>query len=71
MTKKDLLEEKLALKIEYQNLRKQISSVSTLNGFQNIQLEISKVDTKMNLIDKELELVQLEENLLQENQENL
>lgn len=71
MTKQELLAEKLALKIEYQQLRKQISSVTTQNGFVNIQLEISKVDTKMNLIDKELELAQLEENLIQENQESL
>lgn len=67
MNREELIREKLALKIEYNLLRKQISSVTTSNGFQNIQLEIQKIDTKMNLIDKELELVQLEESLEQNN----
>lgn len=66
MTREQLIAEKLALKTEYNLLRKQISSVTTSNGFQNIQLEIQKIDTKMNLIDKELELVQLEENFIKE-----
>lgn len=71
MTREQLIAEKVALKSEYNLLRKQITSVTTQNGFQNIQLEIQKIDTKMNLIDKELELVQLEESLAQEKQENL
>lgn len=66
MTREELIREKIAIKEELQSLRNAIKSVATQNGMQNIQLEISKVNTRLSLIDKELELVQLEENFVKE-----
>ena len=66
MTKEELIREKIAIKEELRALRNAIKSVSTQNGMQNIQLEISKVSTRLSLIDKELELVQLEESFVKE-----
>lgn len=66
MTREELIREKIAIKKELQALRNAIKSVSTQNGMQNIQLEISKVNTRLSLIDKELELVQLEESFVKE-----
>lgn len=62
----ELLEEKIAMQEEYKLIRNAIKSVTTHNGMQNLQLEINKLDTRLTLIDKELELVQLEENFLKE-----
>lgn len=64
--RKELLEEKIAMQEEYKLIRNAIKSVTTHNGMQNLQLEINKLDTRLTLIDKELELVQLEENFLKE-----
>ena len=67
--REELLEEKIAMQEEYKLIRNAIKSVTTHNGMQNLQLEINKLDTRLTLIDKELELVQLEENFLKENTE--
>lgn len=64
--REELLEEKIAMQEEYKLIRNAIKSVTTHNGMQNLQLEINKLDTRLTLIDKELELVQLEENFLKE-----
>ena len=61
MTKAELMAEKSAMKTELQNLRQGIKGVFSHDSMQNIELEIQKITTRINLIDMELSIMNQEE----------
>lgn len=61
MTKAELIAEKSAMKTELQNLRQGIKGVFSHDSMQNIELEIQKITTRINLIDMELSIMNQEE----------
>lgn len=61
MTKAELIAEKSSMKIELQNLRTSVKGVFSYEKLQQINIEIDKINIRMSLIDKELEIINLEE----------
>ena len=61
MTKAELIAEKSTIKTELQLLRQQTKGVFTYKEMEKIRLELEKINTRMSLIDKEIEILTEEE----------
>lgn len=69
MTKAELIAEKSTIKTELQLLRQQTKGVFTYKEMEKIRLELEKINTRMSLIDKEIEIL-TEEELFSKEQNN-
>ena len=70
MTKAELIAEKSTIKTELQLLRQQTKGVFTSKEMEKIRLELEKINTRMSLIDKEIEIL-TEEELFSKEQNNI